>query len=228
MAKQARAIQTRRQILDAAGLVFDQLGYESATITEIIAQAGVTKGALYFHFDSKEDVARAVLEEAVTTEGVVPQDSKLQECVDVGMVLAHRVPREPMLSAAIRLSTDLKARALFGTSWTPWIAFMAEQLALAKEQGETVPHTVPEETALVIVAAWTGMEIVTSDLKDGESLQHRVSRLYDHLLPSIAVPGVLARLDTSPDRGTRIWQAHQEQAGRDVETDKGIDLSMSA
>src|SRR5437879_5437908 len=104
MARQARAIQTRRQILDAAGRVFDRLGYESATITEILAQAGVTKGALYFHFDSKEELARGVLAEAVTTEGVIPQESKLQECVDLGLVLAHRVPREPMLSAAIRLS----------------------------------------------------------------------------------------------------------------------------
>ncbi|MER6052958.1 ScbR family autoregulator-binding transcription factor [Streptomyces sp. NPDC001793] len=210
MARQARAIQTRRQILEAAGLVFDQLGYESATITEILARAGVTKGALYFHFDSKEELARGVLAEAVTTEGVIPQDSKLQECVDLGLVLAHRVPREPMLSAAIRLSADQKARTMFGTSWTAWATLMAEYLAQAKAQGELLPHVVPEQTAMIIVASWTGVEIVTSDLDDGESLEERISRLYDHLLPSIAVPGVLARLDTSPDRGARIWQAHQE------------------
>ncbi|MYT27413.1 MULTISPECIES: ScbR family autoregulator-binding transcription factor [unclassified Streptomyces] len=212
MARQARAIQTRRQILEAAGVVFDQLGYESATITEILSRAGVTKGALYFHFDSKESLARGVLAEAVTTEGVLPQESKLQECVDLGLVLAHRVPREPMLSAAIRLSADQKARTLFGTSWTAWANLMGEYLDLAKAQGELLPNTVPQETAMIIVAAWTGVEIVTSDLKDGECLERRISRLYDHLLPSIAVPGVLAKLDTSPDRGARIWEAHQKQA----------------
>lgn len=44
MAQQARAIQTRQSILLAAATVFDERGYGSATISEILARAGVTKG----------------------------------------------------------------------------------------------------------------------------------------------------------------------------------------
>ncbi|MEU1672906.1 ScbR family autoregulator-binding transcription factor [Streptomyces roseifaciens] len=211
MAKQARAIHTRRLILEAAGEVFDEYGYESATIAEILGRAGVTKGALYFHFASKEELARGVLSEALTTEGVMPQESRLQEWVDVGMVLAHRLPREPLLSAAIRLSADRKARDLFGTSWPAWISFIAGQLTAAKEQGELLPHVDTERIAVLFVSAWTGVEILSTALDGGDSLEERIALLYDTILPGIAVPGALRALDTAPDRGTRVWDAHCAQ-----------------
>ncbi|MGW2597462.1 ScbR family autoregulator-binding transcription factor [Streptomyces klenkii] len=211
MAKQARAIHTRRLILEAAGEVFDEFGYESATIAEILGRAGVTKGALYFHFASKEELARGVLGEALTTEGVLPQESRLQEWVDVGMVLAHRLPAEPLLSAAIRLSADRKARDLFGTSWPGWIEFIARQLTEAKEQGELLPHVDAERTAMLFVSSWTGVEILATAHPEGESLEQRIALLYDMLLPSVAVPGALRMLDTAPDRGARIWRAHRAQ-----------------
>ncbi|MBT2385868.1 ScbR family autoregulator-binding transcription factor [Streptomyces sp. ISL-11] len=206
MAKQARAIQTRRMILEAAGSVFDERGYESATIAEILSRAGVTKGALYFHFGSKEELARGVLGEALTTEGVVSRESKLQEWVDVGMVLAYRVPREPLLSASIRLSADRRARELFGTSWAGWIDFIAGLLEGAREQGELLPHVEVRATATLFVSAWTGVEIVSTALEDGESLESKIAMLYDYFLPAIAVPGALRQLDTAPDRGGRVWQ----------------------
>ncbi|MCC3769838.1 ScbR family autoregulator-binding transcription factor [Streptomyces sp. UNOC14_S4] len=213
MAKQARAIQTRRTILEAAGAVFDEFGYESATIAEILSRAGVTKGALYFHFASKEELARGVLEAALTTEGIIPQESRLQEFVDIGMVLAHRLPQEPVLSAPIRLSADRKARELFGTSWAGWIDFATELLGVAKEQGELLPHVDPAQVAMVFVSAWTGVEIVaTAAVEDGATLEQRIGVMYDHLLPSIAVPALLRTLDTAPDRGARIWAVHQAAA----------------
>ncbi len=54
---QDRAILTRQAILTAAAGVFEERGYRAATISEILARAGVTRGALYFHFPSKEDLA---------------------------------------------------------------------------------------------------------------------------------------------------------------------------
>ncbi|MGK5544541.1 ScbR family autoregulator-binding transcription factor [Streptomyces sp. URMC 127] len=211
MAKQERAVRTRRLILEAAGAVFDEFGYESTTIAQILARAGVTKGALYFHFASKEELARGVLDQALTLEGVLPQESRLQEWVDVGMVLAHRLPREPLLSASIRLSADRKARDLFGTSWPAWIDFIAGQLTEAKAQGEVLPHVDPGATATLFVGAWTGVEILATAHGEGGALEKRISHLYDMFLPGIAVPGTLRNLDTAPDRGARVWQAHQDQ-----------------
>lgn len=63
MAKQDRAIRTRRAILEAAAIVFEKQGFQAATITDILKMAGVTKGALYFHFQSKEALAHGVLNE---------------------------------------------------------------------------------------------------------------------------------------------------------------------
>ncbi|MYS70332.1 transcriptional regulator CprB, partial [Streptomyces sp. SID5926] len=62
MARQLRAEQTRATIIGAAADLFDRRGYESTTLSEIVAHAGVTKGALYFHFAAKEDLAHAILE----------------------------------------------------------------------------------------------------------------------------------------------------------------------
>ncbi|MHC3534385.1 TetR family transcriptional regulator, partial [Streptomyces sp. DT7] len=88
-------------------------GYDAATIAAILERAGLTRGALYFHYTSKEELARGVLEEAVTSDGVLPQTLTLQEWVDIALMLAYRLPREPMLSASIRLSVDPRARSPF-------------------------------------------------------------------------------------------------------------------
>jgi AcrR family transcriptional regulator len=56
MATQQRGEETRNRILDAAGALFAQSGYDATGIAEICEQAGVTKGAFYHHFTSKQDV----------------------------------------------------------------------------------------------------------------------------------------------------------------------------
>src|SRR3990170_7558084 len=45
---------THRQLLDAAERVFVRLGYQGATLDAIAAEAGFTKGAVYWHFRNKE------------------------------------------------------------------------------------------------------------------------------------------------------------------------------
>lgn len=60
---QKRAIATRQAVLVAAAEVFNRMGYVNAGLQEIISESGVTKGSLYFHFSSKEQLARAVIDE---------------------------------------------------------------------------------------------------------------------------------------------------------------------
>jgi len=55
--------QTREQLLRAAETVFVRDGYEKAELGEIAAMAGRTKGAIYAHFKSKEDIFLALFEE---------------------------------------------------------------------------------------------------------------------------------------------------------------------
>ncbi len=58
---------TRRGIADAARELFTEQGYAATSIEEIVARARVTKGAMYHHFGSKEEVFRLVLD-AVESE----------------------------------------------------------------------------------------------------------------------------------------------------------------
>ena len=56
--------QTRQRILDAAGRLFRRKGYRGAGIDAVMAEAGLTAGAFYKHFDSKEQLLEEVLQEA--------------------------------------------------------------------------------------------------------------------------------------------------------------------
>ncbi|MCF1594609.1 ScbR family autoregulator-binding transcription factor [Streptomyces muensis] len=206
MARQERAIRTRRAILEGAARMFNELGYEASTIGMLIERVQLTRGGLYFHFTSKEQLARAVLDEAVTREGVVPQALKMQEWVDLALLLAYRVPREPVLSASIQLSVDPKARSLFGTRWPDWMAVSTQLLTEAKERGELHFHIEPAQVARLVVGAWTGVQLVTVTLPEG-NLSEEVSALFALLLPSIVPPEVLAKLDTSPYRAEHLLAA---------------------
>lgn len=54
MPQQARAEETRSRILDAARLCFSRGGYQATSVADICKEAGVTKGALYYHFETKQ------------------------------------------------------------------------------------------------------------------------------------------------------------------------------
>jgi AcrR family transcriptional regulator len=57
-----RTEATTGQLLDAARRLFAGDGYNATSLEDVVAAAGVTKGALYHHFASKRDLFRAVFE----------------------------------------------------------------------------------------------------------------------------------------------------------------------
>ena len=205
MAQQARAIQTRRSILVAAAAVFDERGYSSATISEILARAGVTKGALYFHFTSKEDLALGVMDVQLDGDPLPPQVTKLQELVDQGMLLAYRLRHEPLVRASVGLAMDQAVEGLDrGTPFRAWIDRLEHLLNAAKDQGELLPHVKPRETAEMLAGSFSGIQVMSQALCRREDLGHRISVLLHFVLPSISTPAVLATLDMAEDRGERL------------------------
>ncbi|WP_449486743.1 ScbR family autoregulator-binding transcription factor [Streptomyces avidinii] len=202
--RQERAVRTRRAILEAAAVVFDERGFEAATIAEILAHAGVTKGALYFHFSSKQELAQGVLDAQFGKCLVPPRESKLQELVDVAMVSAYRMKHEPMLSAGARLSLGPEPLETRGGAVPGWIELMRRVLSAAKEQGELLPHVDPAETAWILSACWSGVQLYSQTLSDRGDIEGRVATLYQHALPGIATPAMLSRLDMAEDRGRRV------------------------
>lgn len=60
-----RAQETRQLILDAAYLLFARQGYGQTSVDSILAEAGISKGAFYHHFESKEELFRALLNDRI-------------------------------------------------------------------------------------------------------------------------------------------------------------------
>ncbi len=59
----ARKAQTRASLLEAAARVYARRGFAGATLEEVASEAGFTKGAVYAHFGSKENLLAALMEE---------------------------------------------------------------------------------------------------------------------------------------------------------------------
>ena len=83
-ATQERAIQTRKDLLDAARRIFARDGFEVARLHDIAEDAGKTRGALYAHFADKEDLFFALIEDDIRRDGAffeksLRPDSSLEE-----------------------------------------------------------------------------------------------------------------------------------------------------
>ncbi|MGY5128969.1 ScbR family autoregulator-binding transcription factor [Streptomyces nigrescens] len=228
MAQQDRAIRTRRVILEAAASVFDEQGYDRATIAEVLERAGVTKGALYFHFASKEQLALAVLEEQVVDIAVEPQKIKLQEFVDSGQVLAFRLRSDPIQRGAARLAVEQGSNHLDRKqSMLSWTRFVEGLLNDARDRGEIMESIVVRETAELFVGAFAGLQMMSQALTNQADLSRRLTVFFEHTLPSIAVPAILAKLNLDSERGAQLDAALQgkvlakAEAGADAEVAAG-------
>jgi AcrR family transcriptional regulator len=119
MTQSEKAARTRHRVLGAAGAVFSRRGYHHATLREIAEEAGVSKGALYYNFASKEDLFLALLD--------VRMDERLREIegvFDTGSPEEGRVDR-----AALDYVENLKRNR-------DWIALFFEFMAHAARDGE--------------------------------------------------------------------------------------------
>ncbi|NEY36148.1 TetR family transcriptional regulator [Streptomyces sp. PRKS01-65] len=199
--KQERAVQTRESLLRAAAEVFDEFGYSGASINRILKRAGLTAGALYFHFDSKEDLARAVMNSQPET--IVPWlDSRgLQRLVDLTLNWARRLQVDPLLRAGVRLTNEQTSFGLQDASpYEQWVEIMAECLRDAHERGELQAGVEPGEVATFVVEACTGMQMFSAVVSGRKDLMERVTRMWRLLLPGIAVPAIVARTELGAER----------------------------
>ncbi|MEV0303134.1 ScbR family autoregulator-binding transcription factor [Streptomyces prasinus] len=205
MVKQERAVRTRKAILTAAAKIFEERGYRATTISDILSSAGVTKGALYFHFSSKEELAQGILHGQDQWLSIPDRACKIQQIADTVLLHAYRLQHEPMVRAGVRLSLDQQAEEVDRRGpFTHWGEIVGELLEKAQAQGELLPHVSTAETADVLVGSFAGVQAMSQVMSDYQDLLARVAALLRHLLPSIVLPSVLAAVDITTTRADII------------------------
>jgi AcrR family transcriptional regulator len=203
---QQRAINTRQRIIDTASRLFVVDGYEGTSVRDIIASARTSKGALYGQFkDGKAGVAQAIMDDTLTMDGLQPQRYMLQEVIDIGMILAHRISNEIALQAALKLSFNTNAP--YTTPWPDWVQFNKGQLTQAQKNGEVKPFVDPEDQAYQIAGYWAGLVMMAGLLEKGSlhRVEERVSRMYRNLVNAIGVEGIAGELNFAVTRGEYLY-----------------------
>lgn len=172
--------------------MFDRYGYGAATLSDVIAQAGVTKGALYFHFSSKEDLARTVIEQQHALS-VEPARRRLDEhapglesVIRLSQGLAGQLMNDVVVRAGIRLTLE---HGTFGASaanpYRDWVAVTEQLLRRAIDEGDLRDSIKPVALARLVVGAFTGVQLLSEVLSGRQDLYQRVEEMWDILLPSL-------------------------------------------
>ena len=60
MKQEEKSLRSRNKILEACGILFAEKGFDATTMQDIIARSGLSKGAIYHHFKSKEEIMQAL------------------------------------------------------------------------------------------------------------------------------------------------------------------------
>lgn len=197
MARQARAVTTRQNVLIAAAEIFDKRGYAAATMAEILAAASVTKGALYFHFASKEELAKAVVhaQSDWLAEQKPSQDGAIQTLIDLSYSFAHALQDNALVKASVRLTIEHGSFAdPAPAAYRDWSDSVRSLLLAAKDQGDLHPGLDPEKAAEVIVGAVTGVQLTSEVLSARADLPQRMTDMWVLILPGLVPAHTLARI----------------------------------
>jgi AcrR family transcriptional regulator len=152
--------------------------------------AGVTKGAVYFHFANKEALAKAVAEEFYHVLGVIGQEVQDEELSPLDAV-AELLDRtavafrdDTMVQAGARLQIE---RSLIGADLPmPYLGYtesLVSWFRQAQDEGQLATETSPEVTARILVSAFFGAQHISWVLNDRADLTERVREILDTVVP---------------------------------------------
>jgi len=159
----------------------------------------VTKGALYYHFDNKEALGYAVVDEVIATnlhqKWVQPlQNAKDPIAVLVRIIHSESLKREdvqrgcPLLNLSQEMSgLDEGFRSRTARVYKDWRVAMAEALRQGQKRGIVRNDINANETATFLIAAWEGYVVLGKNSQDPrmmESGQRSVSGHIESLRPA--------------------------------------------
>src|SRR5579864_4981028 len=210
--------RTRGRLLRAAFQEMHRSGFRNADLDAILARAGVTKGALYYHFQNKEALGYAVVDEVIANnlhqKWVQPlRNAKNPIDVLVRIVQSESLKRVdvqrgcPLLNLSQEMSgLDEGFRRRTARVFRNWHDAMAEALREGQKRRVVRSDINPNDTATFLIAAWEGYVVLGKNSQDPrtmESGQRRVSGHIESLRPArgqMRVPGRAA----PPKKSSRI------------------------
>jgi len=189
--RQARSEVTRRKILDAAVSVFRRAGYP-AGLSDILESAQLTKGALYYHFDSERAVAAAIVDEAscaiVRTFSTVCRSPSpaLENMIHGVFAAVEVVAADPLVCTGGWLITVLgNDDDTVAAIHHQWFDLLAEQARKASAEGDLRPGLDPTSVSEVLLAALLGARELAMTAAPHKDLARRVTTVWEILLPAI-------------------------------------------
>ena len=158
-----RSDSTREQILRAAAHQFAQRPYYAVGLDDILAEAQLTKGAMYFHFRSKHALALAIVDEQTAKSGVRCRNCSPESCPgwkrsSMSDLIAMADITENVTRAAFNLlesvgrTEKLQERLLGG-----WIQLIGDIAARGIREGDIVDRGDPEDIGRLLVSIYMGM-----------------------------------------------------------------------
>lgn len=174
---------SRTRILDAAAEVFARVGYDKARMTDVVEASGMTKGSVYFHFESKESLAVAVLTEKhaqwidrvrSSLARTAPGPDRLDALLPA-MLSLHR--DDPYAWAVSRLTQNLAelptTRPLATELTQRWVDVVTDVVRDALPAGSGPSTADPTLVATLLVGAFDGLKATVQVLTDDADVAAR-------------------------------------------------------
>jgi AcrR family transcriptional regulator len=192
--------RTRERLLQAASREIYRSGFQSASVDTILAVAGVTKGALYYHFDSKEALGHAVIDEVIATcvrgKWVCP----LQNGTDPIDALIGAVQGIPVRPADVRggcqlnnlaqemSSLDAGFRKRLAIIFDAWREAVASVLREGHAHGSVRCDVEPADAAGLLIAMVEGYASLAKNAQDPKVMKAGIRNIVGWLR-SLRAPG---------------------------------------
>jgi AcrR family transcriptional regulator len=205
--RQDRAERTRNAILDAAAEAFEAHGFAGASLSDILTRAGVTKGALYFHFASKDELAKALVDEQwhVEPPELGNTSNPIQSVIDLCHSFCHSLCTNVRVRASNRLVTEANLERPHPRVLTRWHDMIRELLEIAHDTGDLRQERDPAKVASYLAGAVFGIQTMSAIRTERADLRDRLTDMWTISLPGLVparrlsrfLPGGTIRWDTS-------------------------------
>jgi AcrR family transcriptional regulator len=189
-----RADSTRQQILRAAAHQFALHPYHQVGLDDVLAEAELTKGAMYFHFRSKHALALAIIEDQTSQYGEAIADlqarrfSGLETLIDFSYQLAIRDISEDIARAALHLLESIgRIEGLQAKLLGAWINTLALTIRRAIGEGDVFDECDPGDVGRLLVSTYMGLR-QTSNLDEPEQFLRDLEMTWALVLPGVVHP----------------------------------------